>query len=110
VVELGKEGCKVRLRQRVRATYTGSGSAHLDSGFRFRAVGSSQVAYTTFGNSCGVLPKPDLYLDDPQVFTGGTVSGNAACWQVTSADAASLVMFVHTFLADSDTDVFFALK
>lgn len=52
----------------VSATYLGAGSSHLDSGFRFRAVGSSQVVYTTFENSCGVLPKPNLKLDDPEVF------------------------------------------
>ena len=91
----------------VTATYSGSGSSHLDSGFSMRAVGASNVAYTTFDNSCGVLPDPDLYLDDPEVFTGGTVSGNAACWQIRSSDASSLVMFFKPYL--SDTASWFAL-
>ena len=58
-----------------------------------RAVGASNVAYTTFNNGCGVLPDPDLEVDDPQVFAGGTVSGNAACWEIRASDANSLVMF-----------------
>lgn len=92
----------------VTATYNGSGSSHLDSGFILRAVGTANVAYTTFDSpTCGVLPDPDLYLDDPEVFAGGTVSGNAACWVVPSSDVSSLVMF--TELLDSDQQVFFAL-
>jgi hypothetical protein len=90
------------------ATYNGSGSSHLDSGFALRAVGAANVAYTTFGtNSCGVLPDPDLYLDDPEVFPGGTVSGNAACWVVPSSDVGSLVMFTEPI--DTSQQVFFAL-
>jgi hypothetical protein len=89
-------------------TYNGSGSSRLDSGFSMRAVGASQVAYTTFDNSCGVLPEPNLELDDPQVFAGGTVSGNAACWQIRSSDASSLVMFYRPFLEDQMT--WFALR
>ena len=92
----------------VQATYNGTGSAHLDSGFRFRAVGASNVGYTTFNNSCGVLPEPDLYLTDPEVFTGGTVSGNAACWEIPASDAASLVMYDHPLLSTAP-DLFLAL-
>lgn len=93
----------------VSATYNGSGSSHLDSGFAFRAVGAANVAYTTFDNpTCGVLPDPDLYLDDPEVFAGGTVSGNAACWVVPSSDVASLVMFTEA--VGTDQQVFFALR
>jgi Divergent InlB B-repeat domain len=91
----------------VTATYNGTGSSHLDSGYTFRAVGSANVAYTTFDHSCGVLPAPNLDLDDPTVFTGGTVSGNAACWIVPSSDVSSLVMFAAPFLTSTQT--FFAL-
>jgi hypothetical protein len=90
----------------VSATYSGSGSSHLDPTSRFRAVGASNVAHTMFeDHNCGVMPSPNLELDNPQVFSGGTISGNAGCWTVTTADASSLVMFVHT-----DTDVWFALR
>ncbi len=92
----------------VSATYSGAGSAHLDPDFIFRSVGASNVSYTAFGNDCGVLPDPDLKLQDPEVFTGGTVSGNAACWQVAIGDVSSLEMFTEPFL--SQTQVWFALR
>lgn len=92
----------------VSATYTGSGSSHLDSDYALRAVGASNVAYTSFGNSCGVLPDPNLSLADPEVFSGGTVSGNAACWQVSAADVGSLEMFAQPLLGQ--TQVWFALR
>jgi hypothetical protein len=93
----------------VSGTWNGKGSSHLDSGFALRAVGASNVAYTTFdSHNCGVLPDPNLDLDDPQVFTGGTVSGNGACWAVRSSDVSSLVMFSSPFLVNKE--VFFALR
>lgn len=92
----------------VTATYTGGNSARLDSGFSMRAVGASNIGYTTFQNECGVLPAPDLQLDDPEVFSGGSVSGWAACWQVASGDAGSLVMYYDPFLGDQR--VWFALR
>jgi hypothetical protein len=87
----------------VAATYTGAGSAHLDSGYSMRAVGSLNVGYTTFDNSCGVLPDPNLKSDDPDAFSGGTVSGNAACWEIVSSDASSLVMYFQPFLTGTTT-------
>jgi hypothetical protein len=93
----------------VSATWNGKGSSHLDSGYALRAVGASNVAYTTFSSHyCGVLPDPNLQLDDPQVFTGGTVSGHGACWVVRSSDVPSLVMFTSPFLVSKE--VFFALR
>jgi hypothetical protein len=92
----------------VTATYQGSGSSRLDSGFSMRAVGASAVVYTTFTNSCGVLPQPNLALDDPEAFTGGVVSGNAACWAITSSDAESLRMFYQPLAGDTRT--WFALR
>lgn len=92
----------------VTATYKGPGSSRLDSGFSMRAVGASGIVYTTFNNSCGVLPEPNLQLDDPEVFTGGSVSGNAACWEIQSSDADSLAMFYQPFLSDERT--WFALR
>ena len=75
----------------VNATYSGPTSSRLNSSFAMRAVGASQVVYTTFDEQdCGVLPEPNLWLADPEVFTGGMVSGNAACWSVLSSDAGSL--------------------
>jgi len=78
-------------------TYQGSGStdaALLD--FDLRAVGASNVSYTTFGTQsrCGVLPDPDLILSTigVSVFTGGSVTGND-CFSVLSGDVSSLVLY-----------------
>ena len=89
---------------RVRATYTGEDSEKFDGSFRLRAVGASSVAYTTFNDSCGVIPDP---ISDNDVFTGGTIEGNV-CWQIRSTDAPSLVMFDEPFL--SERQLFFALS
>ena len=85
---------------RMRATYRGDGSANFDGSFRFRAVGDGGVSYSTFGNSCGVIPDD---LPNPEVFTGGTIEGNG-CWAIDSGDAASLVMFDDPFLSFDDSD------
>jgi hypothetical protein len=90
----------------VSATYSGPASDQLDSSYNFRAVGSSNVTYTTFNDSCGVLPDPSLQLHDPEVFTGGTVTGNAACWSIATGDAASLVLLVRD---SGHPDTWFAL-
>jgi hypothetical protein len=46
-------------------------------------------------------------LATTEVFSGGTVSGNAACWTVPTADVQSLVMFAEP--SSSNTQAFFAL-
>ena len=81
---------------RVRAKYLGSGSDKFDSTFRLRAVGASAVEYTTFDNSCGVIPNA---MPDPEVFPGGTIEGNV-CWSVLSTDVGSLLMADKPLLVD----------
>jgi hypothetical protein len=88
---------------RVTATYTGQGSKSFSGSFRLRAVGTSAVSYSTFANSCGVIPDE---ISSAEVFTGGTVTGNE-CWQVKSSDVASLVMYDD---ATFDQKIFFALR
>jgi hypothetical protein len=73
---------------RVRATRLGAGAATFSGAFRLRAVGSAAVVYSTFENSCGVIPNE---LPDPQVFLGGTIEGNE-CWAVPASEAQSLVL------------------
>jgi hypothetical protein len=81
---------------RVTATYLGGGSSRFDGSFRLRAVGPSAVSYSTFVDSCGVIPDD---LPDPEVFTGGTVAGNV-CWSVLSSDAGGLVLYDDPFLLE----------
>lgn len=85
---------------RITTTYTGPGSDSYDASFNMRAVGASGVTYTTFQNSCGVIP--DDY-SEPELFTGGSASGNV-CWEIVSGDVASLEVF------DDDSRVFFDLS
>lgn len=71
-----------------------SGTSTLSAGFNatfyLRTVGTSNVVYTTFGNSCGVIPGEI----DGDLLPGGTIGGNV-CWQVPSSDAGSLVAFIE---------------
>lgn len=90
----------------VRAKYLGSESDRFDGSFRLRAVGPSSIVYTTFSNSCGVIPQvmPD---PDPEVFAGGEITTNV-CWEIASTDADTLQMFSDPFL--SEQRAWFALK
>jgi len=89
----------------VEATYHGPGSSRFDGSFRLRAVGPSGVSYSTFNDSCGVIPDK---LPDPEVFTGGTIRGNV-CWQVTSDDARALLMYDDPFTFDPVLRLYFRL-
>lgn len=50
------------------------------------------------------------YGNSPELFTGGTATGNV-CWQVTSSDAAGLIMYYDPIVSFNDKDrVYFALQ
>ncbi|HZQ34663.1 MAG TPA: hypothetical protein VFD32_01940 [Dehalococcoidia bacterium] len=89
----------------VQATYTGSGSAKFDGGFRLRTVGAGAVSYSTFDDSCGVIPNE---LPDSETFTGGTIAGNL-CWDIRSSDAGSLVLYDNPFLGGNQQRVYLSL-
>lgn len=93
------------LIAQVQATFTGSGSSKFDGGFRLRAVGASAVSYSTFEDSCGVIPNE---LPDSETFTGGTITGNL-CWDIRSADAGSLVLYDNPFLDSKQQRVYLSL-
>ena len=89
---------------RVRATYRGTGSDSFGGSFRLRAVGQAGNSYTTFNDSCGVIPSP---ISSNRTFSGGSVEGNV-CWAIASVDASTLVMYDEGF---SSSDLaFFALR
>ena len=56
----------------IRAQYLGPDSTSFDGRSRLRALGVGGVVYTTFANSCGVIPHK---LPNPELFTNGTVEG-----------------------------------
>lgn len=89
---------------RVQATYGGPGSKRFDRS-SLTTVGASSVAYTTFGNSCGVYPDE---LTENETFSGGTIIGNV-CWTIRSEDAGSLVMYDSSFSARPEARVFLSL-
>ena len=90
---------------KVRACYTGSGSDKFDGGFRLRAVGASNIAYSTFENSCGVIPDK---LPDPEVFTGGCIEGYVG-WEIRSSDANSLVMYDNPLFGSAGDRLYISL-
>ena len=90
---------------KVTACYKGTGSSKFDGSFRLRAVGDSSVAYSTFENSCGVIPEQ---LPNPEVFSGGCIEGYVG-WQIKSSDARSLVMYDSPLLGSSSERVYFKI-
>lgn len=92
----------------VSATYLGAGGSHLNPASSFKAAGSSDGLYTTFNSNCGVLPRPNLDLEDPLVFRGGTITGYAACWRVPAREAANLALVYHPPFANKR--IWFALR
>lgn len=87
----------------IQAKRTGKKPGYLHAGFYMRAVGPAGREYTTFDNSCGSIPDPDLETDDPRMFHSTTVNGNI-CWEVLSSDAPNLLMF-----SSPGREVYFAL-
>lgn len=91
----------------VSATYVGASSGNPSFDLDFQAVGASNSGYTTYNNSCGVIPN-DQYLVTEQ-FTGGTAEFNI-CWSVEAGDASTLVMYVESYLDFDAPPVWFSLE
>ena len=90
---------------KVKAKYLGADSERFSGFYRLRALGDEGVVYTTFGNSCGVIPDD---LPDPELFTGGEIEGNE-CWEIDSSDADSLVLLVDPDISSRGQRVWFSL-
>ena len=93
---------------RIRFTRTGDGPKSFSPTGRLRLLGSANVPYSTFNNSCGVIPD-GLNLKSSEAYPGGTIEGNL-CWQVPSGEAGSLVMYDESGFGNSASRVFFALR
>jgi hypothetical protein len=90
---------------RVEASNATTAPASFGGSFRLRAVGPSNVSFSTFSNSCGVIPDP---ISSTQVFPGGTIAGNV-CWEVPTSDVGGLVMYDSASYSAS-TWTYFALR
>ena len=90
----------------IRAEYLGPGSTRFDGISRLRTLGNKGVVYTTYDDSCGVIPKE---LPDPELFTNGTIEGKE-CWQIATSDVDSLVMFMASSSYSDDRRIWFSLR
>ena len=93
---------------RVRMTNVGADDPDdPDAGFALRLVGSRNLGYSTFTNSCGVIPD-DIRFMTNDVFRGGTVEGNV-CYEV-GMDETGFVIFTDFFLSDPVNTRWFAVN
>ena len=91
----------------ISATYEGAESEEVFTGLTMSTVGDSAVAYTSFEDTCGVVPgELDTFSE---VFPGGTQVGNL-CWQVLTDDADSLVLIVDNAFSFDEDRAYLALK
>jgi len=75
-----------------------------DAGFALRMVGSENLVYTTFGQSCGVIPD-DIDNQPSEVFRGGSVEGNV-CYEV-GQNESNFVILTNFFLSDDSNRRYF---
>ncbi len=93
---------------RVAVTYVGAAAENPSYDLNPQAVGASSVSYTTFNNMCGFNSFEDALILATELFEGGSAEYNV-CWQIATADADSLVMYIESN-ADFNADpVWFAL-
>jgi hypothetical protein len=88
----------------VMVTNVSASNPKFDGSYRLRAIGQSRIPYTTFTNSCGVIPNSFLFEGD-EAYVGGSFVRNV-CWAISTADAGSLVLFDRPFLATGDGPYF----
>jgi hypothetical protein len=87
--------------------YSGTGSSTALEAGSLKAVGKSDVAYSDFEDSCGVIPSE--FDSFKKVFSGGTITGNV-CFAVKKSDVRSLLLFYEPSFSIDDTEVFFAVR
>lgn len=80
---------------RVEVVYLGEEPASASLDLSFRAVGATNVGYSVYQNSCGIIP--DQVFDVPELEEGDAAEFNV-CWQVARGDADSLAMYVTEYV------------
>ena len=84
-------------------------SRSFDASYRLRLVGQSNVAYSQFENSCGVLPD-DLSKFDSyrELFESGALSG-FVCFSVQASDIGTLILYDDGPIFSDNKRLFWAL-
>jgi hypothetical protein len=93
---------------RVAVTYVGATAGNPAYELNPQAVGASSVSYTTFNNMCGFNNFEDAFFLATELFPEGSAE-YSICWQITSADADSLVMYVESNTVLNADPVWFSL-
>jgi hypothetical protein len=78
-----------------------------DPDYALRLLGSENVGYTTFDNSCGVIPDDFTFMSN-DVFRGGEQTGNI-CFQ-TKIGESGFVLYTHYFLSDDENTRWLAVQ
>lgn len=93
---------------RVRMKNVSAGNpADPDAGFALRMVGSQNIGYSTFEESCGVIPD-DIDWKSDDIFQGGTVEGNL-CYQ-TGVGETDFTIFTAFFLSSDENVRWFEVR
>ena len=87
----------------IEATYTGEESSTFWVDMMYKFVGSRGNTFDS-----GMVVAPDSIVDDGEVFTGGTVSGNLA-FVVESVQVSGGTLMIEEFVTFDKTRVFFAV-
>ena len=91
---------------RLSVTYTGSETGNPAFDLNYQSVGDSSASYTTFDNSCGLVPDDEYTLTE--LFEGGSAEFNV-CWAIDRDDADSLEMYVEPLFDFNSDRVWFSL-
>ena len=70
-----------------------------DVNFALRMVGSENIGYSKFEESCGVVPDSFTFKPD-DIFEGGSLVGNI-CYQ-TAIGETDFTIFTNYFLSDDE--------
>ena len=92
---------------RVHVLYVGEGIGSPSWELSYVSIGDADTEYTTYEDSCGVIPNGEFSVDD--VFPGAEVEYNA-CWQIASDDESSLMLRIEDFVNYEADPVWFSLE
>ncbi len=93
----------------ISVTYVGATTGEPAFDLNPQAVGSLSTSYTTLNNQCGFGTFEGNYILATELFEGGSAE-YSVCWQITSEDADSLVMYIESNVDFDIEPVWFELQ